>query len=83
MVFGTGGLSDLDEMSVGVTQVAADLGAKVLGWGDERGATRAPQVVDRLDVSDTDVEEAAGAGRVLRRVQDHVWACRRWARLLR
>src|SRR5918994_2253725 len=71
--FGSGGLSDLDQVPVGVTQVAADLAAEVLGWSDEDRTARAPLVVDGLDVRNPDVQEAAGAGRVRRRLQDHVW----------
>jgi hypothetical protein len=40
--------------------------------GDELGSTGPPLVVHRLDVGDADVEEAAGAGRVRRSLEDHL-----------
>src|SRR5215207_7168560 len=65
-----GALADLDEMVVGIAEVAADLGAAVLGRGEESGAAGGPGLVHRLDVGDPDVEEGADAVGVGRGLQD-------------
>src|SRR5215467_13391589 len=61
-----GGLAYLDQVPVGITQVAADLGLVLFRWREELGASRAPLRIDRVDVRDPDVEEAA----------DQVWIAR-------
>src|SRR4029453_773076 len=55
-----GRLADLDQVPVGVAQVAADLPAVDLGWGEELGPPRAPLLIDGLDIGHPEVEEGAG-----------------------
>src|SRR5215469_1121007 len=64
-----GGLAYLDQVPVGVTYVAADLGLVLFRWREELGASRAPLRVHSVDVRDPDVEEAAGQVRVARCLQ--------------
>jgi hypothetical protein len=52
-------LADLDEVAVGVAQVAAQFGAPVGRGRKEPGAAAPPLLVDGVDVGDADVEEAA------------------------
>ena len=54
-----GSSTDLDQMAVGIADVAADLGLVLLRRGQELGAPRAPLGVHSLDVGNPDVEEAA------------------------
>src|SRR5215470_3405150 len=66
------GLSHFDEMTVGIFQVATDLGFVVLRLGQELGATRAPFTVNRLHIGDTNVYAAGEDVRALRRCGDDV-----------
>src|SRR5437899_5248035 len=67
-----GGLTDLDEMPVGIAHIRADLAPVILGLGEELDSLAAPFVVHGGDVGDADVEERAGAGRIRWRLEDHV-----------
>src|SRR5215475_2556691 len=58
------GLTDLDQVPVGVTQVATDLGSAVDRRGEELRAAGAPVRVDGGDVGDAGVEEGADPVRV-------------------
>src|SRR4051812_16688635 len=64
-------LADLDEMSVRIADVAADLGFVLLRGGQEFRPSRAPFLVHGVDVSDPDVEEAAGPAGVWRDLEGH------------
>src|SRR4051794_34690509 len=52
------GLADLDQMTVGVTQVAADLALVLFRWREGVRAPVAPLRMHGLDVGDADVEKA-------------------------
>jgi hypothetical protein len=54
-------LADLDQVTVGVADVGADLASVVLWLGEKLRAPCRPLPVDLVDVGDTDVEEGAGA----------------------
>src|SRR5271167_3805846 len=56
---GQGRLTNLDQVAVGIADVAANLGLMLLGRRQELGAPRAPLRVHSLDVRNPDVEEAA------------------------
>src|SRR3984885_8724549 len=60
------GLADLDQIPVGVADVAADLGRVPFRRREELGTPCAPVGVHRLDVRDPDVHEAGGPGWILR-----------------
>src|SRR5260370_97273 len=64
-----GGLPCLDQIPVGLTYVAADLGLVLFRWREELGASRAPLRMHSLDVGDPDVEEAAGQAPIARRLE--------------
>src|SRR5580700_11321762 len=64
-----GGLADLDEVSVRVPHVAADLCSAVDRRRDELGPLRLPLLVAGLDVSDPQVQEDRGGAAGL--VVDH------------
>src|SRR5262245_58448967 len=66
---GAGRLAHLDQVAVGIADVAADLGRALLRRRQEVGATRAPLSVHRLYVRDADVEEAAGSIWIGRRLE--------------
>jgi hypothetical protein len=53
-----GGLADFDHVAVGVSHVAADLGAAIDRRRHELGPLRAPLLKARLDVCDAQVHEA-------------------------
>src|ERR1700744_5161975 len=55
-----GGLADLDQVPVRITDVAAQLALVLFRRREELGAAGAPVRVHRLDVRDPDVEKAAG-----------------------
>ena len=57
----SGRLADLDQVTVGVADVRADLAPVILGRGQELGAFGRPLLVDLGDVRDAHVEERAGA----------------------
>src|SRR3954471_14532807 len=59
-----GRLTDLNEIAVRITDVAADLGFMLLGRGQELCPPPAPFRVDGLNVGNPDVEEAADKIRV-------------------
>src|SRR5215216_610485 len=63
-------LANLDQVAVGVAQVAADLAAVDLGWGEELGPPGAPLLVGGLDIGHPEIEEGAGASGVGRWFQD-------------
>src|SRR5262245_58926845 len=65
------GLAHLDEVAVRVTHVAAQLVAPVCRWGQELGAACGPLLIDTFDVRDADVQKAADAIRVGRRLESH------------
>jgi hypothetical protein len=50
-----GRLADLDQVPIGIADVAADLGSAVLRRGEELGPPRAPVLINGLDVGDADV----------------------------
>src|SRR5258707_15790390 len=61
-------LPDFDQVAVWVAEVAAGF-LPAVDWGcEEVGASLAPGLVDRLDVGDADVQEAAHAIRILWRL---------------
>src|SRR6266481_8905702 len=55
------GLTDLDQVAVGVPDIRADLAFMFLRLGEELGALRRPFLVDLVDISDANVEECACA----------------------
>src|SRR5918996_3889717 len=59
-------LADLDQVTVGIADVATDLGSAVLRRRQELSPASAPVGVHRLYVCDADVEEAARPVRVRR-----------------
>ncbi len=65
-------MADLDQMPVGIAQVAADLLAMILGRREERRAFRAPVAVNGMNVGDTDVERATKHLFILRRRDDNL-----------
>ena len=69
---GGGGLPHLDEISIRVPQVAADLGLMLFGRCEEHRAPLAPLGVGPMDVGNADVEEAADSVRVLGCLEDGV-----------
>src|SRR5580700_866212 len=54
-----GGLPDLDDVPVGISDVATDLVLVLLRWRQELRTPGAPFGVHGVDVCDTDIEEAA------------------------
>ena len=64
-------LADLDQVTIRVADVGADLAAVILGLGQELGALRRPLRVGRGDVGHPDVDECAGTVRVSRRRERH------------
>src|SRR6516165_12091434 len=64
-----GGLAYLDQVPVGVTHIAADLGLVLFRRREELGASRAPLRMRSVDVRDPNVEEAAGQVRIARRLE--------------
>src|SRR5438128_11953307 len=66
-----GRLAYLDQVTVRIPDVAADLGLVLLGRGEEPGPARTPLGVGRLDVRDPDVEEAADPVGVAWRFERH------------
>src|SRR5712664_3119230 len=64
-------LADLDQVTIRVADVGADLAAVVLGLGQELGALRRPLRVGRADVGDPEVEKCAGLVGVSRRRERH------------
>src|SRR5215211_4047685 len=63
-----GSLAQLDQVAVGVTQIAADLHPMVLGLGQELAAARAPLLIDGVDIGHADVHRAAQRAGVPRRL---------------
>jgi len=53
-------LADLDQVTVGIAQVATKLWAAIYGRGQEQGSFGTPVFVDLLDVGDAHIQEAAG-----------------------
>jgi hypothetical protein len=63
-------LPDFDQVAVWVAEVAAGF-LPAVDWGcEEVGASLAPGLVDRLDVGDADVQEAAHAIGILWRLEN-------------
>jgi hypothetical protein len=54
-----GSLTNLNQVPVGVTQVAADLQPVILGLSEELTAAGAPLVINGVDVGHPDVQRAA------------------------
>jgi hypothetical protein len=57
-------------VSVRVADIASDLSPAVLWRCEELGASRAPLLIDGLNIGDANVEEAARAVEVRRRFED-------------
>src|ERR1035438_2363349 len=53
-------LADLDQVTVGIAQVATKLWAAIYGRGQKQGSFGTPVFVDLLDVGDAHIQEAAG-----------------------
>src|SRR5215831_9433917 len=64
-------LADLDEVTVWVAHIAAELMPPFRRWCQELGPLIAPLLVDGMDVSDADVEEAADVVGFARRLKRH------------
>src|SRR5262245_31698295 len=62
----SGGLADLDQVTVRVTDVTADFCRVLLRLREKVRASRPPLLVHRLDVCHANVEEAAGPIRIRR-----------------
>src|SRR5262245_22287697 len=58
-------------MTVRITHVTADLVATVDRWGQELRAAGAPFLVDRVDVGDTDIQEARRTILIRGWLEDH------------
>jgi hypothetical protein len=61
---GTGGLADLDQVAVGIPDVAADLSTPVLRFGEELRAGLPPLPICLVEVRDPHVQERAGPRRI-------------------
>src|SRR5579863_6971423 len=57
-------LSDLDDIAVGIADVAARLAVLFLRLRDELGASTLPQLIARLDIGNADIHKAADFIRV-------------------
>src|SRR5436190_18102334 len=66
-----GGLAHLDQVAVRIADVAAELRPAVLRRSQELRAARTPLLIDRLNLRDADVEEAADPVGIGRRLEDH------------
>jgi hypothetical protein len=75
----SGRLSDLDEVSVGVAHVAANLGAAINRRGQKGRALGRPFLVDLFDVGYTEVEECADTVEVGGDLEVDVWFVVGWA----
>src|SRR4029078_6112816 len=64
-----GGLPDLDDVTIGIADVATDLVLVLLRRRQELRAAGAPLCVHGVDVCDPDVEEAADLVRMVRRLE--------------
>src|SRR5262249_12507658 len=60
-------------MAFRIAEVAADLRPAVDWRREELGASLAPRLVGRLDVCDSDVQEAADAIGIARRLEGDAW----------
>jgi hypothetical protein len=60
----------LDQVAVRIADIAADFGFTRDRWREKLGAPRAPVLVHRLDVRNSDIEEAADPIWVTGRLQD-------------
>src|SRR6266487_2845640 len=76
---GTSGLTNLDDIAVRVTHVAANLSSVVLWLGKEFGPSRSPLLIRGPDVGDTNIQEAGNLIRVLRGTKRHGGFIVRWA----
>src|SRR5919198_5585670 len=65
------GLADLDQVPVGVADVAANLGSAVGRRRQELGTASAPLLVHRLDIGNPNVEKAANAVGISRGFERH------------
>src|SRR5258708_2934642 len=76
---GTSCLSDLDDIIVRITHVAANLHAVVLWLGKEFGPSPSPLIVQGPDVRDTNIQEAGNLIGALRGTKRHGGSIVRWA----
>jgi hypothetical protein len=65
-------LAHLNEIVLGITQVAANLTPVVLWLRQKCGPFASPLLIARPDVGDSDIQEAGGLVRVPRRMKRHL-----------
>src|SRR6266516_6842349 len=76
---GTSGLTNLDDIAVRVTHVAANLSSVVLWLGKEFGPSRSPLLIRGPDVGDTNIQEAGNLIGVHRGMKRHSGFIVGWA----